>query len=50
MIRKEGAAWRVYDIKIEGVSMAANYREQYRQQISSTPDQIIAQLKEKVSQ
>ena len=50
MIRKEGSDWRVYDIKIEGVSMAANYREQYRQQISSTPDQIIAQLKEKVSQ
>jgi len=49
MIRKNNQPWRVYDIKIEGVSMAANYREQYRQQISSTPDEIIAQLKEKVT-
>lgn len=50
LIRKENAPWLVYDIKIEGVSMAANYREQYRQEISTSPDQIIAQLKEKVSQ
>lgn len=49
MIRKDGAAWRIYDIKIEGVSMAANYREQYRQQLTATPDDIIAQLKEKVA-
>ena len=49
MIRKNKQPWRVYDIKIEGVSMAANYREQYHQQILATPDEIIAQLKEKVT-
>ncbi len=49
MISKNNQPWRVYDIKIEGVSMAANYREQYHQQITSTPDEIIAQLKEKVT-
>lgn len=50
MIRRENAEWKIYDIKIEGVSMAANYREQYRHQISLTPEEIITQLKEKVDQ
>ncbi len=48
MIQKKGQDWKVYDIKIEGVSMAANYREQFKAQISQTPEEIIAQLKEKV--
>ncbi|MDD9304782.1 MAG: ABC transporter substrate-binding protein [Desulfobacter sp.] len=50
MIQKPDLDWKIYDIKIEGVSMAANYNEQYRQQISLTPEQIIFQLKEKVEQ
>lgn len=49
MIQKNDAPWKIYDVKIEGVSMAANYREQYRQQISATPEEIIAELKEKVA-
>ncbi len=48
MIQRQTTAWKIYDIKIEGVSMAANYREQYRQQISLTPEDIITQLREKV--
>ncbi len=48
MIQKKGQEWKIYDIKIEGVSMAANYREQFKQQVSQTPEEIIAQLKEKV--
>ncbi|MCP4023398.1 MAG: ABC transporter substrate-binding protein [Desulfobacteraceae bacterium] len=48
MMKKPEEKWQVYDIKIEGVSMAANYREQYRQRISDTPEIIIAELKKKV--
>ncbi len=48
MMKKPDKKWQVYDIKIEGVSMAGNYREQYRQRISDTPEMIIAELKEKV--
>ena len=48
MIMRDNSPWKIYDIKIEGVSMAANYREQYRQQVSLTPEDIITQLKEKV--
>ncbi|MCG8685794.1 MAG: ABC transporter substrate-binding protein [Desulfobacterales bacterium] len=50
MIQRDTSDWKIYDVKIEGVSMAANYMEQYRQQISLTPDEIITQLKEKVGQ
>jgi len=50
MIQKENKGWKIYDLKIEGVSMAANYGEQYREQITITPDEIIANLKEKVNQ
>lgn len=48
MIQKKDLGWRIYDIKIEGVSMAANYREQFKQDLSLTPEKIIANLKEKV--
>lgn len=48
MIQKLTPEWRVYDIKIEGVSMAANYREQFKQDLSLTPEKIITNLKEKV--
>ena len=48
MIKKKTLAWKIYDIKVAGVSMAANYREQYRQQVSQTPEAIITELREKV--
>jgi len=48
MIKNKGADWKIYDVKIEGVSMVANYREQYIQNMSQTPDDIINELKEKV--
>ncbi|WDP88693.1 MAG: ABC transporter substrate-binding protein [Desulfobacter sp.] len=48
MIQKKEQKWKIYDIKIEGVSMAANYREQFKQDLSLTPEKIIAHLKEKV--
>ena len=40
--------WRIYDVRIEGVSMVANYREQYRKRFRETPDELIAELKEKL--
>ena len=40
--------WRVYDVRIEGVSMVANYREQYRKRFKETPDELITELKEKL--
>jgi phospholipid transport system substrate-binding protein len=48
MIKKKSRDWKIYDIKVAGVSMAANYREQYRQQISQTPEAIITELRGKV--
>ncbi len=48
--RNSSTDWKIYDIKIEDVSMAANYREQYRQDVSQTPEDIITQLREKVDQ
>lgn len=48
MIQKKELGWKIYDIKVEGVSMAANYREQFKQDLSLTPEKIIARLKEKV--
>ena len=48
MIKKKASNWKIYDIKVAGVSMAANYREQYRQKISQTPEAIIKELREKV--
>jgi len=48
MIKKKTRDWKIYDIKVAGVSMAANYREQYRQKLSQTPEAIIIELREKV--
>ncbi len=40
--------WKVYDIKIEGVSLVKNYRNQFKTILSKeTPDQLIDELKEK---
>lgn len=48
MINQRNTQWKIYDIKIEGVSMTANYREQYRTRISDTPEDLISELKQKV--
>jgi phospholipid transport system substrate-binding protein len=48
MIKKKAQDWKIYDIKVTGISMVANYREQYQQQISLTPEAIIKELREKV--
>jgi phospholipid transport system substrate-binding protein len=48
MLLDDRGEWKVYDVRIEGVSMVANYREQYRQRFGDTPEQMIAELKAKV--
>jgi phospholipid transport system substrate-binding protein len=50
MIQKDDA-WRVYDVKVEGVSLVKNYRSQFKEILSKeSPDQLIERLKEKVSE
>ena len=50
MIEQDGA-WRVYDVKVEGVSLVKNYRSQFKEILSKeSPDQLIARLKEKVAE
>lgn len=41
-------AWKIYDVKIEGVSMVANYRKQYRQRFMDSPEKMIKQLQDKL--
>jgi phospholipid transport system substrate-binding protein len=50
MLDKDGA-WRVYDVKVEGISLVKNYRSQFREILSKeSPDQLIERLKEKVAE
>lgn len=48
MLQNKDGHWKIYDVKIEGVSMVANYRDQFRQYISSPPEKIINDIKEKL--
>lgn len=48
MFKKDPDGWKIYDVKIEGVSMVGNYRQQYRQRFNDTPEQFIQEVKEKV--
>ncbi len=45
---KKGGSWKIYDVKIEGVSLTRNYRAQFRSiLLKETPDQLIQRLKTK---
>ncbi len=48
MIQDKSKNWRIYDILIEGVSLIANYRDTYKQQMNVSPEVIIKELKAKV--
>ncbi|MBF0377917.1 MAG: ABC transporter substrate-binding protein [Desulfamplus sp.] len=48
MMKKKGGRWKIYDVKIEGVSLVGNYREQYRTRFNDSPDKIINEIKEKI--
>lgn len=49
MMKPPEGTWRIYDVKIEGVSLLGNYREQYRERFMDSPDQIIQEVREKVT-
>jgi phospholipid transport system substrate-binding protein len=50
MIQK-GDTWRVYDVKVEGVSLVKNYRSQFKEILSKeSPDELIEKLKQKVAE
>jgi phospholipid transport system substrate-binding protein len=45
-VEKVGAAWKVYDIEVDGVSLVTNYRDQFARQISDSGiDGLIARLR-----
>jgi phospholipid transport system substrate-binding protein len=48
---KIGGAWRIYDVKIEGVSLVSNYRAQFNEVlVNRPPDDLIEKVKKKVEQ
>lgn len=49
--KDEHGKWKVYDIKVEGVSMISNYRSQFSELLlKHTPDELISHLKKKVKE
>ena len=41
--------WRIYDVKVEGVSLVKNYRTQFQKFLmKKDPDQLIEKVKKKV--
>jgi len=51
LMQSENDLWRVYDVKVEKVSLVKNYRSQFERVLgdeSKTPDQLIEQVREKL--
>jgi phospholipid transport system substrate-binding protein len=47
-LRQREGAWRVIDVKIEGISLVSNYRDQFHEVLSrGGPEQLLAQLRER---
>ena len=47
-LRSREGAWRVIDVKIEGISLVSNYRDQFHTVLSrGGPDRLIAQLRDR---
>lgn len=50
MIQNDGR-WRIYDVKVEGISLIKNYRSQFKEILSKeSPDALIERLQEKVAE
>ena len=48
-LSKQGDTWKLYDVRVEGVSLVMNYRSQFREiLINSTVDKFLKRLEEKV--
>lgn len=50
MMKEPESQWKIYDVKIEGVSLVGNYREQYRTRFMDTPEELIQEIREKMAQ
>jgi phospholipid transport system substrate-binding protein len=47
-LRNREGAWRVIDVKIEGISLVSNYRDQFHEVLShGGPEKLLAQLRER---
>jgi phospholipid transport system substrate-binding protein len=47
-LRERDGTWRVIDVKIEGISLVSNYRDQFKEVISrGGPDELLRKLREK---
>jgi phospholipid transport system substrate-binding protein len=51
LFKDENDAWKIYDVKVEGVSMVSNYRSQFSELLlKRTPAEVIANVKKKVKE
>ncbi len=50
MMKSKSEQWKIYDVKIEGVSLVGNYREQYRTRFNDSPETLIREIQEKIAQ
>lgn len=48
MMKNSQGAWKIYDVKIQDLSMVSNYRDQYSKQFDVDPETLIRELEEKV--
>jgi phospholipid transport system substrate-binding protein len=47
-LRRREGTWRVIDVKIEGISLVSNYRDQFHEVLSrGGPEKLLAQLRER---
>lgn len=47
-LRNRGGDWRVIDVKIEGISLVSNYRDQFHEVLShGGPEKLLTQLRER---
>ncbi len=50
-LKKKNDQWRVYDVKVEGVSLVKNYRTQFNDILrKEKPAELIERLKSKVAE
>ncbi len=50
-MRERNGAWRVVDVKIEGVSLVSNFRSQFSEVLShGGPDEVLRRLREKTAE
>ena len=47
-VRSRDGVWRVIDVKVEGISLVSNYRDQFHEVLShGGPEKLLAQLRER---